>query len=75
MNTTTTTPTLKIDSRGRVRFSAQGLRFEITKRGLNVYDRLSYLGTSEEVSAFFNINRLSNKTLKLLAEAVNLVNA
>ena len=70
------TTKLKIDSRGRVRFSAQGCRFEVTKRGLNVYDRSRYFGQVEEVPAsFFNVNRLTNETLKLLAEAVNLVNA
>ena len=61
---------LKIDSRGRVRFTSQGTRFEITKNGIKAYDRSSY----GEVAAYFNINRLSKATLLLIAEATMLVN-
>lgn len=62
---------LKIDKRGRVRFTVQCLRFEVTKNGLSVYDRTS----STERLAFFNRVHLSNETLLKIAEAVNMVNA
>jgi hypothetical protein len=68
---TQTVNTLRIDSRGRVRFTSQGTRFEITKNGLNAYSRDSF----SEFPAFFNINRISNETLLKITEAVNLVNA
>lgn len=66
---------LKIDSRGRVRFTSQGKRFEITKNGLNVYERSAFMNMTNEVQVFFPVNRLTSKTLKLIVEAVNLVNA
>lgn len=64
---------LKIDNRGRVRFAAQGCRFEVTKNGMHVYNRSTFLGEPSEFPAYLNVNRLINKTLKLIAEAVNLV--
>ena len=64
------TSTLKIDSRGRVRFASQGMRFELTKNGLNVYDR----SINMETTAWFNINRMNLTTLRLLTEAYTLVN-
>lgn len=65
--------TLKIDSRGRVRFSSQGFRFEITKNGMNVYERMNIYGRSQETPAYFNVNRLSLATLRLIVEASTLV--
>jgi hypothetical protein len=75
------TKELKVDKRGRVRFAAQGHRFEVTKSGLSVYDRRTLMGifgaektVENEVSYGFTIGRIKKDTLLLIAEAVTLVN-
>lgn len=72
------TKELRIDKRGRVRFAAQGHRFEVNKNGLKIYRRENsdFFGKPQEydVTYTFNVSRIKNPTLLLIAEAVMLVN-
>lgn len=65
---------LKVDSRGRVRFAAQGLRFEVSKNGVNIYLRgTDGLGYKYEESFF--ASRLTRATLDRIESADLLVHA
>lgn len=61
---------LRVDSRGRgrVRFAAQGLRFEVSKNGVNIYRRgTDHFGHKYEET--FYTTRITRATLNQVLEA------
>ena len=58
---------LKVDKRGRVRFSYDGYRYEVTKNGIKVYNRVGRMcGSKSEEYKISTVN-LSGGELKALA--------
>lgn len=65
---------LKIDKRGRVRFGAQGYRFEVTERGIRTYLRKNLYGQSEPACSF-PVSQMDKNTVRTLAKAIDLVHS
>ena len=63
---------LKVDSRGRVRFAAQGLRFEVSKNGVSIYMRGTD-GIGHKFEATWYATRLTRQTLELVSGAHHLL--
>lgn len=67
---------LRVDARGRVRFAYKGHRFEVTNKGVNVYNRGHWLfpAGAEYAMIAVNVSMLSNpQLLRTLVNAVEMV--